>query len=445
MSDYSFVAANLKGLYNSKFQIFNLGLRRNVDFVIPDENSASRRQGTEGYGIRIVCQHPGLGPIRSFMKIFNADVPERHPRTDFLIRLGLAAKHPWMFQGVPYAWVHRMSINGIEVVGHVAKDLGGQSGSAAEDFQRLKSNDKWDASYAPMQRKLFAGQLCVAVSTMEQVPQGLVHGDLSAGNIMIGPGPDGTPVCCLCDFDGFYHPNVGPLPRVFGNQDLRPLGTAGYQYPELLARIEKERQTGRKDQDTLVQTDRFALAALVCELVIWNPDLASKLGRDQLLSLDDIVARRLPNLPAQHANVWPAGLSLLQKTLSAKDIADMPTPEDWLNVLGAPLFPHKSFASRPYLEIFKKQGQVRTRYNHAEIPGDKIGNLGNIHKDLAQINFTFTNGLLYFDFAAGLPVFRRRGGRSSMVTNPRRIEVSPGDSLSSNFWEIDFHDGVASL
>src|SRR6266849_564496 len=99
MPAYAFVAADLKKLYNTQFQVYDLGLNQPVNFVIPDESRARERRGAEGYGILVECHHPVRGLLRSFMKIFSADVTERRERTEFLIRLALAGSHPWMFQG----------------------------------------------------------------------------------------------------------------------------------------------------------------------------------------------------------------------------------------------------------------------------------------------------------------------------------------------------------
>jgi hypothetical protein len=440
MPGYAFIAADLKKLYNTQFQVYDIGLNKAVDFVIPDEARARERQGAEGYGILVECHHPIRGLLRSFMKILRVDVAERRERTEFLIRLGLAGSHAWMFQGVPYAWLAELSIGGVPIVGHVALEVGGQFGGSAEDFRVLKVQDMWDHRFTLEQRKLFAGQLCCAVAAMDQIS--FVHGDLSAANVMIGPGPAGATVCCLCDFDGFFSPKVKLLPRVFGNQDLRPLGTAGYQYPDLLARISQERQAHRKDLGLVVQSDRFALAALVCELVLWNPDLGARLGRDELLSTDDIEARSVSAIAPEVINTWPEGFMLLDRALKANGVEDMPSPEDWLTLLGVNVFPHKPFTFSPFLNVFRRSGKTRTPYKGVQIVNNKSGDLGRINDELAPIQYRIVNGLLYVDFQWQKPVFMSRGGRRTTLTGPTELEVSPGDCISSNFWEFEFHNGT---
>lgn len=437
MSTYSFAGAFLKKIYQQKFSATNISSGQSVAFAIYDEQRARARTGLEAYGVLIDCHHPTIGKLPSFLKIFKLDIAERQGRTDFLVRSGLAKNHDWLFQGVPYAWLPRSAINGVEIIGHVAMQIGARYGGGAEDFGRLKEQDAWDAIPAKM-RRTYAAHLCCAVAALETM--NIVHGDLSAGNIMIGPGPDGETVCCLCDFDGFHHPSVPPLPRMVNGIPCRPLGTAGYQYPELLQRIAAD--TTMSDAGIMVETDRFALGTLICEMVVWSSSLARGLQRYELLTPEMIVRQAVTDLPNEVRDIWPQGFVLLDRAANAGSISDMPSPEDWLSALGVHVRPHQAFRNRPYIEFYRRRGNRMTLVGKAALSKADTGDFASVAPVLSAIQYHFTDKKLTLKVTWPEPIFLVRESRSHQLGDgPRDVPLNANDSLTSNFWELRIFDG----
>ncbi|WP_169055207.1 protein kinase [Azospirillum sp. TSH100] len=441
MTNYSFSASNLKKIYGQKFYANNMAGGGNITFSIHNESNARPRTGLEAYGILVSCHHPSLGDLPSFLKIFKVDIPERRERTEFLIQSGLTKSHEWLFQGVPYAWLPGSTINSHTIIGHVALQIGGRFGGCAEDFSRLKEQGAWNGTYDPKLRKTFAAQLCCAVAALESMQ--IVHGDLSAANIMIGPGPKGERVCSLCDFDGFYHPSIQPLPRTVGGIACRPLGTTGYQYPEILNRIAAD--PGAKDGSILVQTDRFALGAIICELMTWSPDAEALLDRHELLTPEMVRAQSISELPDRIVQLWPKGFRLLERALKAGSIADMPSPEDWLEALGIGVRLHKEFQNRPFFEFHKRSGTRTKLVQKVQLSMSDTGNFASVSSELSEIGYQFSGKKLLLKVGWGHPLFLIQDGRShSLGDGPQDVPLNPADSLISNFWEIRAFDGQPS-
>ena len=215
---YTFTGQAPENLYGQKFSIKNIASNAVEDINIQPKKIFLARRGAEGYGLRAFHAHQKQGNLHAFLKVFAKDIPQRHQRSEFLVKLGLARHHEWIFQGVPYAWFNRLKVNGIDIVGHLTKFIGLQYGQPAEDFGVLKEEGLWDA-YTPVERRSFAAHLASAIFALERL--NVIHGDLSGGNIMIGPGPGGRQICCLCDFDGFFHPSQPMLPRKFEDELTR--------------------------------------------------------------------------------------------------------------------------------------------------------------------------------------------------------------------------------
>jgi hypothetical protein len=435
----TFIASNLRKLSRASFPVANAG-GAPLMFELPADVYGIARSGNEAFGFPITCYHPDRGPLSSFMKIFREEVPERDARAQFLVlEKGLAASHPWMFHGVPYTVIGRgTQINGVYITGHVALQIGAAFGKPAEDFQRLKAQDKWDGRYIPETRKFLAAQLCAAVATMEE--SNFVHGDLSPGNIMIGPGPtDGQPICTLCDFDGFFHPQAPNLPRMF-----RPLGSPGYQYPDLQNRISADKGMS---ETIRVETDRFALAALVCELVIWSPDLPERLGRGNLLP-DQVEPDALRNgsyIRDDVRSLWPEGFILLDCAFQASDVGSMPSPEAWLRLFGV----NVGFNVFPRLEIYEGPIGHDSLIKDLEIVTKTKGDLGIVNDTFGQVGFVIEERakrkVLTLEFGWDKPILLQRPKRKlDKFRGPCKVPVNPGDTILSDRWRIVAHDGSRS-
>ena len=430
MNSYFMTASDLKKLYGQKFKLKNQQ-GEEARFRIPPPGDGWPRSGLEAYGLLVECEHSSRGLVPSFLKVFRLDLPNRSERTAYLIRLGLAKHHPWLFQGMPYVAMKHFSINGVKVVGHIAQQIRGLNGTAAEDFSRLRSLDDWKAS--PEERTRVAGHLCCSVAALEKLS--LVHGDLSARNVMIGGAQDGKIAAILCDFDGFYQPAQLMLPLEYNHTPCRPMGSPGYQYPHLL----QELANGASDPS--VRTDRFALAVLVCELMVWDAAVARDVDREELLSDEIIRKRDLALLPTQVRRKWKDGFDLLQAALATKDPGDFPSPEIWLELLLG-----KRFIGRPQVKVYRRKGR-RELLREVRLGSDQ-GDFSPAHPTLADIKFRVSPTTSGFECALEIkwsfPVLlRRRGGRlQDAGKGPVIVAVQPGDLVNSNQWEFEILDSA---
>jgi serine/threonine protein kinase len=439
---YEIKAVDLWKLYGQAFSVYNQKTKHDERLEIAQKDVFLARDGLEAYGLRLMHHHSQLGDIHAFLKIFKADLPQRRERSEFLISLGLAGQHEWVFQGVPYGWFGRKQINGVEVIGHATKFIGLQYGAPAEEFFILKDSGDWDG-YAADERRAFACHLASAVDALERMQ--FTHGDLSHRNIMIGPGPGGRRVCCLCDFDGFAHPKVPLLPRQHNGQPVRPLGAEGYQYPELLARIAADARNS--DDRVYVETDRFALGVLACEMVAWTNDLPQRLKREQLLSDEMISKRSLRSLPDDVKQRFTAGFNLLERALQAGSCADMPSPRDWLEALGLPsIVQNVSFQGEPFLQVFDRK-KHRRLVSRARLNTKNSGDFGALQTDLRIVSYRRTDdNKVNIAIAGPLPAALRRAGRTQSISADGRkdLAVQPGDVIIIGDWELLFEDSTAA-
>jgi hypothetical protein len=435
MSNYSIAGTDLKKLYDQSFQITNKGSGGKIKFSIPKPIQGWPRTGLEAYVIAVSCNHPSKGQVDSILKIFKQNIPERAQRTRFLIDLGLARHHPWLFQGMPYAAIKQMPVNGVQIVGHIAQHILGKHNGPSEDVFRLRQRGDW--KYPSDVRKRLAGHLCCSIFALELL--GVVHGDITAKNLVIGAAPDGNPAAILCDYDGFYHSLQPLLPSEYEGIPCRPLGTPGYQYPKLL-----EDMAANKP-NVYVETDRFALAAMVCEIMIWSKSLEAKLGRETLLEDELVKTRSLSKIPADVRKLWKDGFDLLDTALKAKSFSAMPSPASWMQALGVTvdpevLQPQITFKHRPHIEIRKRRGTTVNKIQHTRLL-TQSGNFQKVAPELAQIEFSAPNGALTLHIKWKAPIYLRRAGKLlDLGTGPSKVPVQPTDVIVSNHWELEVSD-----
>ena len=408
----------------------------NVKFTIPGGIPGWPRSGLEAYGVLIICEHPTLGSIPSFLKIFKYDVPERSQRSQYLTLLGLHKQHPWLFQGIPYASFKRFSINGTPIVGHVARQVTGVGASVGEDIDRLRSQGKWNFSLDDKRR--LCGHLCAAVAAFEKLQ--LVHGDISLRNLMIGKAPDGGVAAILCDYDGFYHPSQKLLPETFNGLPCRPLGTSGFQPPYILKRLANN-QSG-----VYVDTDRFAMGAMVCDIMAWADGWSDELGREDLLGPDEYGTGKLSSIPYKVRSRCKEGFDLLEVALNAKDAGQLPSPQDWFqSVIGVSVSDQalpglvKQFANKPFVEIHRRHGTQLIFQKSARIT-QSAGGLEQIDQRLKAVTYENDNGALKMNVGLPLQIFHRRGSKQVARNGPAPFFIQPGDTLYFESWQLDFSD-----
>lgn len=404
-------------------------------FIIPVLTELPRA-GMEAYGIPIEVHCKNNQPIFGFLKIFKLDIPVRQQRIKYLVHEGINKWHP-LFNGVPFAVVNE-TVNGIHIKGHVARNLIDSKCHFSDEMQIIKEKGLWNFNWD--ERVRMAGQLCIAVEKMES--HGLVHGDISSKNVMITL-MNGKPSLILCDFDGFYHPKQDILPRKFNNRPCRPLGLEGFRYPEIL-------ETPNDDEDVCIKTDRFALAALVCEIMTWDKNTDSLLNRDNLMDDDTVRSRSTKSIPNSIVKKWSKGFDLLDFTLKSTTINNMPVPSEWLNLLTG-ISPKnnisvKKFKGYPKVIISRRRGLLKEKYLITAILKKSSGDLGKVSKsgvinngELSFFTYSFENNSLLVSLNWRALVYHiRSNNRTKLGNNSLDISIEPEDTIWTGEWSFQF-------
>jgi hypothetical protein len=332
------------------------------------------------------------------------------------MELGLSDRH-WMFSAMPYGVLPLEAINGIEVVGHLSRRVVDRAGRIAPSLRHFISEEQWRRP--PVERRRFAGQLACAVHALEAI--GLVHGDISLDNVLLGWDEHDAEVAVLCDFDGFHHRLQPPLPLRAGRVCVRKVGSPGFQSPRLLDEI----AAGKSDVE--VCTDRFALGALLCQILAWQPATAARLGRHELLSNDMACGRTLSGLPNELTAAWPAGFDMLRQALEAPGPEHMPSPQAWLEAVGGPLVASPRMALRNPRKNGGKELVVEL--------GSPSGDFGKVAPELGEVRFRRLSGSVELEFLWSDRVeMREADGELQRVTGP--VGLRTGSELFSSFWSF---------
>lgn len=434
-------------LAGQSFQITDV-TGKSIDFNFPSSFGAWPRRGMEGIVIPVTCSHPVHGPIPSIMKCFDHHLQQRSSRQEYLVRLGLAGMHDWLYEGVPYLWMNR-EVCGVPVYGHVAKHVG--NALQGDDFRIIRDREDYD-DYTEDNRLEMAAQLCVAVAGLERI--GIVHGDLSPANIVVGRDAHGAR-CSIIDYDGFYSDSVPMLPRMYEDIAVRPLGSPGYQHPSLMRRMALDKDN--TDQGLRVENDRFSLAVLCFELITWNSGVFESLETMELLDLEQLAMNKLA-MPDEIARRWPEGFELLKQCAEEQDPAALPSPEDWLATLGFPVeggsASSTAWISLPRMKISRRVG------NQPEKPvtdvlfqneGTSSGNLELVNAELKDIVYSYTINdekceSLQLSINWKHPVFDKSQGRSVRIANTETsaIDILPGMTIMTNGWSLAFSESNES-
>jgi len=281
-------------------------------FAKSDTGRPATWVGGEGYAAPVQV----IGHGKHILKMFHLPTMERHQRSVFLAALAL---HTLPLRDKPFSAAPTEAIRGvlrtvegdkIEVFGNLAPFV---EGERFGDLLRSGESPTWSA------RLSLARQLVIAVEVFEEAK--LVHGDLSADNIMIVDPITDSPKLRLIDFDGFFHPEV-PVVPCSRRQGGRAWGTPGYRSAAF-----------RKTQDVVVTTDRVAMAALVAEVLLLLPDDADNfLERETLLSQRDI-ENGTPRIPKEIQDRCPDACSLLIDAVMAAAPDRAPSPKTWRDLI----------------------------------------------------------------------------------------------------------------
>jgi hypothetical protein len=130
----------------------------------------------------------------------------------------------------------------------------------------------------------------------------------------------------------------------------------------------------------------------------------------------------------------------LDKALRAGGPLEMPSPEDWLRVLGFDAEPW-NYRGHPMITVFQGRGTTRAKRGTFRVMRSK----GGIPL-VTGVEYEFTDGKLEFSFPSNLSVKRRRDGRIAQVTTGiGAVAANPGDTYYVKDWQIEIIDFVESV
>lgn len=433
-----------KDFAGKSFEVINQQSGNPIKFSFPSVFENWPRRGGEGIVVPVTCHHPSKGDIPSILKCFDLVAKERGHRQKHLLGFGLASAHDWLYQGVPYSWIDK-EILGHRVYGHVAKHVGVDGDG--DDFRIVRSQDKMDF-FSAAQRRECAAQLCCAVAGLENL--GLVHGDLSPANIVLTKKDDDSVSCILIDFDGFHGIGVPVLPREVDGRVMRMFGSPGYQHPTLMRAIAAENKQVRND-DLIVESDRYALAVLCFELVTWTTAIAEEMTDNVMLDHEKL-GNGVLDVPEAAKASWKAGYELLNKATNARYPDELPSPEDWLDNLG---FQNSITSAReewkdqsPKIRILRVHGNATPKLvrevNFTNESGS-TGSFGVVDERLRQYTYGYShdNGAfnsVWFSADTGNKVLLQRDRRTKMLgENPGKIIVRKGDVCLTDNWKFEIY------
>jgi serine/threonine protein kinase len=222
------------------------------------------RSGAEGKAFPLVN---GSGQVAAYLKFFTTPSQVRLDRTRWLVAQQM---HAWAPQlcAAPSAWVDSRQDgrpDGAEF------DLTGCFATAAQGETWLELKYRLCENRAKFDKDLrwqCLRDLVAALAVLEKA--GIVHGDLSPGNILVNVRPaSGTPALAVIDFDAFVaQTGGGRLALTAG--DGGTYGTEGYCPPDLVQKA----QAG--DRSVAPYSDRHSRDMLLLELLLTGPEFPAE-------------------------------------------------------------------------------------------------------------------------------------------------------------------------
>lgn len=411
------------------------------------EDSAHRADvvsGGEGY---VVTVRHGKTGEQLVLKVYRLPSLERETRMRFLSRLSLHELLP-AFAAVPRTVVK-------DVVALPLGDGGALQDVLLEGVLATRINgdglatlylDGWDP---PLDTRVaLAVDLCNAVRVLSHVS--IAHGDLSANNVLIEGAREDRPQVRLIDFDGFHHPSV-PLIPMTKETGGRGWGTDGYR--SAVHRV--------GDPNAIVCTDRVSLAALVFELVVLRPGDLLALGRESLVSQDEVDAQAAEGkrielaLPNDIVQRWPAGYTLLRRAFAVlHPEIEAPSDIEWQRALLelvqiAPIqrrhiealrVPMPHFATEPllrplYLCVRRTNSDSKGRYRRIV---QRRGSMAPVQECFSWMAYERTStGLLLYGYTEAVVFFQPKEGRWEKLQGKISISFNPGDMLRYLGFDLD--------
>ncbi|MDI3291657.1 hypothetical protein [Polyangium sp. 15x6] len=379
------------------------------------------RRGGEGYVAPVRVMRDGAASYSppAMLKVFFSPTVERYKRCLFLSRLELSTLplRYDCFAAAPTGWLSgELSVPNegtLSFKGCLSPLVEG------ETLEALLVDD----CTLPT-RIALARQLCIAVEVLEGIR--FVHADLAPRNVVVMGADTAEPRLRLVDYDGFYHPDVPLVPKGSGG---RTWGTPGY----------RARSFVEGDENSVVNSDRVALAALVMEIVTRQPEDDAHLGETFLEQ--EAIERGDPGLPADIVSRWPEGFDMLRHAILAPDAALAPSPRQWrvtldtmLNAASMPA-PGPLSARQPGPQRFRVQvsrGKEEYRECALQLP---TGSFAQVAPELSWLSYSMTgNNFLIAGMAPPSPrLYIRHGSPDAELGLPYkgsvREQVAPGSVI----------------
>lgn len=290
-----------------------------------------------------------------------------------------------LFSGIPKLFIQGQ-LDGKNFTGHITEHVKGC------DLKTWIARENFNPTYDV--RKLLAIQVLTQVMFLEK--QGLTHGDLSSGNVMIDYN-DVNPALStakLIDYDfsidkknGLVLPDVSP-------------GSDGYIHPEII-RI-------ANDPNALSQqkNDLFALAVILVEIMTTNQNTFNVLNKSHkratLLDTQALENKQY-SIPPCIEKLWPAGCQLLEKAVISP-LDKQPTVQEWLKAIGhcglvssadlpVSIIPKSTWANCPILVIKKGAGnQYKKKVQSLRLKkeGETVTNFGVCDPSLDDLTLSYS-------------------------------------------------------
>jgi serine/threonine protein kinase len=189
---------------------------------------------------------------------------------------------------------------------------------AGEDWRKVrnKANERLHGNHAPADwpnlktRLLWAYGLTRAIGLLEA--RGVVHVDISPGNIMVSEQADGAHIS-LIDFDGYCAPSLGITTSLVQ-------GAPSYAAREI--------REGKPE----LGSDRVGMALVVQEFLVSGHPLFGSGSFEAGYSIDDLELGRVKSLPFLKFH-FKCIAELFDKTLQTARVAERPTPSVWSECL----------------------------------------------------------------------------------------------------------------
>jgi serine/threonine protein kinase len=272
-------------------------------------------------------------------KFYQHNVDGREDRADELQSTLKNEGSVEQLYGLPKYCSEDVEVDGEKVTLEIANNLN-HEGKLLEDVLNPKDDKGTDLNLE--ERSSLARSLCDYVELMER--KKIVHGDLSLKNIFISREGKRSAVMPI-DY-GNYHLNDGAnlLPmRIKGRPTVRPRGQGaiGFQYPELLS-------PSNDSKGSYVKTDRFAMACLVIQMMIWKSYHEADLKRGELLRSDFIEDRSLENLELRLKNKWPEAVNALEAMLNS-ETDKLISPKEWVTLINDFQSKYSKKERKPYI------------------------------------------------------------------------------------------------